>query len=122
MLKIPLRLVRPGMRLATAVILESGLVVCPAGTQMDDELRERLQDMEIEAVRVEAKGPWLKDVAACQGCRQEGQRLAGLFRRHGDDPWMRQVRGVMLAYGSLKAAAAEPPSMGDGDIPQEVDA
>ena len=122
MLKIPLRLARPGMRLASAVTTESGLVVLPKGADVDESTLARLESMEVEAISVMVRGPWLKEVAACPGCRQEGQRLAGLFRHHGEDGWMRQVRGVLLAYGSLAAAVREFGSTDDGLAPQEVDA
>lgn len=105
MQKIPLKLAKPGMKLARAVSRQDGLTVVAEGVELTQALIDRLEGMDIDRVVV-AGNP--VDLGSSGGGTAYDERLARLdhlFRRYGEDQWMLKVKGFLGRYFQLKAAA-----------------
>jgi hypothetical protein len=100
MQKIPLSLVRPGMKLAKAITKANGMAIVGSGVEFTEALIDRLDGMGIDRVFIVGSA-----VAASQNPSERALRLDHLFRRLGEDAYMVKVKAYMREYFTIKAAA-----------------
>ena len=115
MQKIPLSLVKPGMKLAKPITKPNGMPIIAAGVELSEALIARLDGMGIDKVHVQGDA-----VSASANPSERVARLDHLFRRLEGDPWMREVKGFFREYFTIKAAAdAVASSSGNGQAEQK---
>lgn len=100
MQKIPLSLVKPGMKLAKPITKPNGMPIIAAGVELSEALIAKLDSMGIDKIHVQGDA-----VAASANPSERVARLDHLFRRLEGDPWMLEVKGFLREYFTIKAAA-----------------
>jgi hypothetical protein len=113
MQKIPLNLAKPGFRLAKPVARADGAVVVPQGAELTEAILDKLDMMGVEVVVVDGEPITMDGVASGTNYDVRLQRLDHLFRKHQDDAWMNQLKGLIREFFTMKAAgksAARPES------------
>ena len=103
MQKIPLELAAVGMKLAKPVVNKRGMTLCSAGTELTEELLERLKRMEMTRITVEGHS-----VDTGETEKSLGQQMAELdtrFRNVEGDPLMSKIKNIFLEC--LKERAEE---------------
>ena len=100
MQKLPLSLVKPGMKLAKPITKSNGMPIIAAGVELTDSLISKLEGMGIDKVHVVGDA-----VALSQNPSERVARLDHLFRRLEDDEWMVKVKAFLKEYFIIKAAA-----------------
>ncbi len=105
MQKIPLNLARPGMKLAKAVLKDNSIVIVAEGTELNESLLFRLENMNVETITVEGNPVQIEGVGAGTSASERLARMDHLFRRHGNDEWMMRVRKFLKHYFEIRAAA-----------------
>ncbi|MDO9632344.1 MAG: hypothetical protein Q7I92_10640 [Humidesulfovibrio sp.] len=100
MQKIPLSLVKPGMKLAKAITKANGMAIVGSGVELTEALIDRLDGMGIDRVFVVGDA-----VAVSQNPTERMLRLDQLFRRLNDDAYMVKVKAYLHEYFAIKAAA-----------------
>lgn len=104
MQKIPLHLAKPGYRLAKPVSRADGAVVVPQGADLTGSLLDKLDMMGVETVVVEGEPVKMDGVVSGTNYDIRLQRLDHLFRKHAENAWMNQVKGVLRTFFTMKAA------------------
>lgn len=104
MQKIPLNLAKAGYVLAKPVARNDGAVVVSQGTEITQSLLDKLDMMGIESVVVEGEPVQMDGVSSGTNYDVRLQRLDHLFRGHASDPWMQQVKGLLVNYFKMKVA------------------
>ncbi|MGE4506412.1 MAG: hypothetical protein AB7D51_13775 [Desulfovibrionaceae bacterium] len=104
MQKIPLKLAKPGMKLARAVARKDGLTVVAEGVELTAALLSRLESMDIDRIVVQGEAV---DLGSGGGTAYDERlaRLDHLFRAYSGDQWMLKVKAFLRRYFQLKAAA-----------------
>lgn len=105
MQRIPVKLARPGMVLAKSVLREGGMVLLAEGTELSEAAVSRLPGMGVDSIVVQGHPVDLEGLGGGTSAAARAARMDHLFRRHGDDPWMMQLRKVFKGYFTMKAAA-----------------
>ena len=105
MQKIPLKLAKPGFKLARAVQREDGITVVAEGVELTQPLIDRLASMNIERVVVHGSPVVLGDADGGTAYGKRLERLDHLFRAQTRDPWMMKVKAFLGRFFQLKAAA-----------------
>ncbi|MBN2139370.1 MAG: hypothetical protein JW718_00050 [Desulfovibrionaceae bacterium] len=107
MQKIPLKLARPGMKLAKPVVSDSGMTLMAEGMELSDGLIMRLENMKVERIVVQGNPVDLAGVGGGTKFAERVERLDHLFRGLDGDGWMMEVKGHLRSYFQIKAAAQE---------------
>jgi len=105
MQRIPVKLARPGMVLAKPLLREGGMVLLAEGTELSEAVVARLPDMGVDSIVVQGHPVDLDGMGGGTSAAARAARMDHLFRRHGDDPWMMQLKKVFKGYFTMKAAA-----------------
>ena len=105
MQKIPLNLAKPGFVLAKPVARNDGAVVVSQGTEITESLLDKLDMMGIESVVVEGEPVQMDGVSSGTNYDVRLSRLDHLFRGHAKDPWMQQVKSLLVNYFKMKVAS-----------------
>jgi hypothetical protein len=105
MQRIPVKLARPGMVLAKPLLRDNGMVLLAEGTELSDSAVARLAGMGVDSIVVQGHPVDLEGLAGGTSHAARAARMDHLFRRHGDDPWMMQLKKVFKGYFTMKAAA-----------------
>ena len=105
MQKIPLNLAKAGYVLAKPVARNDGAVVVAQGTEITESLLDKLDMMGIESVVVEGEPVHMDGVSSGTNYDVRLSRLDHLFRGHAADPWMQQVKALLVNYFKMKVAA-----------------
>jgi len=95
MQRIPLKLARPGMKLAKDVQTEDGKILCGAGTSIGQELIDRFSRMGIAAITVEGrpvKLPGEKNLS------EKIKELDARFSRVRDDPVLKALMKLIAEH------------------------
>lgn len=103
MQRIPMELAAAGMKLAKLVKNKRGMTLCGAGTELTEEIIERLSDMEVKRITVEGHPVDTQDTE--KGFSQQIDELNARFRFVEGDPLMRKIKNVFL--GRLREKAEE---------------
>jgi hypothetical protein len=104
MQKIPLNLAKPGYVLAKPVSRADGMVVAPQGIAITEALLDKLDMMGVDNVVVEGAPVQMDGVVSGTNYDLRLQRLDHLFRKHAADPWMVQVKAMLVDYFKRKVA------------------
>ena len=104
MQKIPLNLAKSGYVLAKPVARADGAVVAPQGAELTESILRKLDMMGVETVVVEGEPVKLDGMVSGTNYDVRLARLDHLFRKHQDNPWMNQVKGMLRQYFTVKAA------------------
>ena len=105
MQKIPLNLAKPGYVLAKPVARSDGMVVAPQGAEITESLLDKFDMMGVEHVVVEGNPVSTEGVSSGTNYDVRMQRLDHLFRHHGEDAWMNQVKSLLVNYFKMKVAS-----------------
>jgi hypothetical protein len=106
MQKIPLNLARPGMILAKPVARSDGIAVAAAGSELTESLLDRFDTMGVSHLVVEGEPVQLDGASGSSSFDKRLERMAYLFRKYPDDPWMGQIRRLLDHYFRMKAASS----------------
>ncbi len=90
----------PGMVLAKPITRDNGMVLVAQGTELSQAIIKRLQDMGVQQLVVE--GNPVSEAPGGAGLQEKLQRLDSMFRRHGQDAWMMQVKAFLQEYYRLR--------------------
>jgi len=107
MQKLPLDLARPGMVLAKPVTRPDGIAVAAAGSEISQSLIDRLDTLGVTHLVVEGHPVKLGGPLGSTSFDKRLERLEFLFRKHGNNAWMAQIRRLMNHYFRMRAAASE---------------
>ena len=105
MQKIPLNLAKPGYVLAKPVARSDGMVVAPAGSEITEALLDKFDMLGVDQVVVEGEPVQTDGVSSGTNYDARLGRLDHLFRRHAQDAWMNQVKGLLTHYFKMKIAS-----------------
>lgn len=114
MQKIPLNLAKPGMKLAKSVLKDNSIVIVAEGTELNESLLFRLENMNVDTITVEGNPVQIEGVGAGTSAAERLARLDHLFRRHGGDEWMVRVKKFLKHYFEIRAAAQAKATGQDG--------
>lgn len=117
MQKIPLNLAQAGMVLAKPVTRENGMVLVAEGTELSENVINRLQGMEVPQVVVKGEPLDLDDSGGGSSSGKRLERMDHLFRGHQEDPWMQEVKSFFKDY--FRSRAAMEASAGASDSEEE---
>ena len=101
MQRIPLELVKPGMKLAKPVNNDRGMTLCSAGVEMTEALIARLSDMGIKRITVEGHPTGTREKG--KSLSQQIDALNARFRHVEEDPLMKKVKNILLEHFKQKA-------------------
>jgi len=92
MKKISLDRIEPGMKLAKSVLSKSGMVLLSEGTELTEKWIERLQDMELDGICI--------DAPVEQALSQEDAltQLDGRFKLVAHHPRMANIKTIMRKH------------------------
>lgn len=107
MQKIPIDLAAPGMKLAKPVTKEGGMTIMAEGMELTESLISRLQNMKIDRITVQGHPVDMGGAGAGTKYAERIERMDVLFRNYAKDKWMERVKGRMVQYFRIKAAAQE---------------
>jgi len=103
MQRIPMELAAAGMKLAKLVKNKRGMTLCGAGTELTEEIIERLSDMEVKRITVEGHPVDTEDRE--KSLSQQIDELHARFKYVEGDPLMRKIKDIFLER--LKEMAEE---------------
>ena len=89
MQRIPLKLAKPGMKLAKAVDNERGMTLCGAGTALTEEIIDRLSRMEVARITVEGHPI---HTGREKSLKQRLDELDARFIKVAGDPLMEKIK------------------------------
>jgi hypothetical protein len=101
MQRIPLELVKPGMKLAKVINNDRGMTLCGAGVELTEALIARLSDMGIKRITVEGHPTGTSDKGQSLG--EQIDALNARFRHVEGDPLMSKVKNILLEHFKQKA-------------------
>lgn len=96
-LALPVQEAKPGMRLSSDVRGPNGVVLLAAGAVLGEDALAGLRRRGIDAVSVEIPDARSEAEIALELAKAEA-RIAHLFRRHIDNPELRELMQVVLDY------------------------
>jgi len=90
--KIPLNVLEPGMIIVKPITTKSGMVILGEGTELNHSWIERLQDMDIDGVYIDAPQE--------QGISKEDAftQLEARFQPVADRPYMNRLKTIIREY------------------------
>ncbi len=112
MQRIPLKLAKPEMVLAKAVLRDNGQVLLAEGTELSQGLLDRLHGMNVESITVKGSPVALEGLPSSD-FNKRAERLDHLFRKHGKSAFMLKLKGHIHAWFAMKAAAQAAELLGD---------
>lgn len=92
MRKIPIDKIEPGMKLAKAVISQSGMVLLSEGTELTEKWIERIQDMNLNGVYIDA--PAEQDLSKEEAIAQ----LESRFKLVAKEPRMANIKSILRKH------------------------
>jgi hypothetical protein len=101
MQRISLDLAAPGMKLAKVVKNKRGMVLCSAGTELNEDIIARLSRMEIDRITVE--GHPVDSVESEKSLDQRIGELNNRFKHVAGDALMKKIQNVLLKLLKEKA-------------------
>ena len=92
MRKIPIDKIEPGMTLAKAVMSQSGMVLLSEGTELTEKWIERIQDMDLDSVYIDAPAEQTlsKEEAIAQ--------LESRFKLVAKEPRMANIKSILRKH------------------------
>ncbi len=90
--RLPLHDVRPGQRLARAIVSHAGVVLVQPGAELTPAILDRLRSLGVDAVEVAGEPEEATEVSIEARVEEVDARFAG----HEDDRWMMALKAIVL--------------------------
>ena len=94
MQRIPMSLATPGMKLGKAVTNERGMALCGPGTELTQEIINRLSSMAVKRITVEGRPLDTGDPE--KSLSEQIEELHARFRKVEGDELMRRIKDIFL--------------------------